>query len=171
MQNLIKKNHILLVLLMLLFSLTSIVLISQTKSNPKYKTAPIEEEYAPDFQLKENLTYYSVISKNDENILLFWSRLCPHCEDVINYIKSDKIYSKVKKYLFTVSTDDSIDAVKEHSKDFSIYLDYNYKIFESFRCEHTPTVFIINSNGKILAKSEGGKASITLLNEFIDHNN
>lgn len=167
MSSFIKKKS----LIILLISLVTIGLVFQIKSDSNYKNELINVEYAPDFQLKKDLTYYSIISKHDENILFFWSRLCPHCEKVIEYIKSNKNYSKVKKYLFTISIDENIEDIKEYSNTFPIYLDYNSKVFKSYNCEHIPSIFIISSKGKIITKSEGGKASIELLDEFINHNN
>ena len=155
----------------ILFSSLIVGCNAREKKKLTYTNALTEERYAPDFELKKGLTYYSVIQKHDENILLFWSAACPHCEKVIDFIKTKKVYKKLKNVIFTVSIDETIDDIKSHEKDFSIYLDYNYKVFKSFECEHIPTVYIIDAKGKILAFSEGGEASIALIKEFIDHNN
>lgn len=164
-----KRKSTLIIVVLFLSMMTGCV--TQVKKKQSYVHELKEERYAPDFELKKGLTYYSIIQKNDENILLFWSVICPHCEKVIDFIKAEDHYEKLKDAIFTVSIDETLDDIKTHEKDFSIYLDYNYKVFKSFECEHIPMVYIINSKGKILAVGEGREASIALINEFIDHNN
>lgn len=166
----LRKNRCIKLIIIASCAILFIGCSSQKKEKPSYTNELTEERYAPDFKLKKGLTYYSIIKENDENILLFWSAYCPHCEKVIDFIKTEKVYKKLKNVIFTVSIDETIDDIKIHEKDFPIYLDYNHKVFKSFDCEHIPTVYIIDAKGQILAFSEGGEASITLIKEYINHN-
>ncbi|MEG0959326.1 MAG: TlpA disulfide reductase family protein [Bacilli bacterium] len=164
-----KKPFLIIIASLLLFSCT-LLYYFQWEKNSVYTNTIAKEEYAPDFKLKKGITYYSILKSHDENILFFWASTCSHCEKAIEYMKTKKIYSKIKNRVFTVSIDEKIDDVKYHSKDFPIYLDYNYKIFKKYKCNHVPSMFIVNSGGKIIGSSEGGNAVILLLDEFIDHN-
>lgn len=140
------------------------------RDNFRYKNEITYEIFAENFKLNDDLSYYDILSQNNESILFFWSSVCPHCETVIEFIESKDIHEEIKDKLFTVCLDSDLENVRKMEKNFPIFLDYNYKVFNKFDCEYIPSIFIVNSNGKIISKGEGGVESIDLINEFISKN-
>lgn len=136
-----------------------------------YKNEILEEVYAENFKLNDELSYYSIISENDENILLFWSTSCPHCETVLDYMFSEDVYLKILNSTLTVCIDRKIETAEEISRNIPVYFDFNQKIIKKFECENIPTLFIVDSKGKLIARGDGGQESIELVKEFIKNNN
>ncbi|MBP3893944.1 MAG: redoxin domain-containing protein [Atopobiaceae bacterium] len=124
-------------------------------------------EYAPDFKLDDANSYYSTLNDSDRSLLLFWATWCPHCKDVIDRIDSYNNQGKLSERLFTISEDESLEDLQSYSGKYPIRLDYEWEIFDSYRLEHIPTLFIVEGNGKIVASSEGGEDCLELLDEYV----
>ncbi|MEF9920771.1 TlpA family protein disulfide reductase [Anaerorhabdus sp.] len=164
------KKRIYLFSLILIVAIVTCMFIFENNGNIKYKNEIKEEIYANDFVLSNELNYYSLISKNKENILLFWSSTCPHCNTVLEYLLSNDVYSRVLNKTLTVCIDSEINSAREISKKIPVYFDYDREILKDFECEHIPTLFIVSANGKLISKGDGGQESIELINEFIKKN-
>lgn len=150
-------------LIMIIFSFLFCCTGCNLIKHPEYQSFT-NVECVPDFNLKADEHYYSRL-KTDENILLFWSSSCPHCENVISYIMQDE-NSILRNSLFTVSIDSDIEDVRENSKKFPIYLDYKFEIFKSMEFKYIPVVLIVDKNGKIIGSAQGEENCISLLDSY-----
>ena len=69
---------------------------------------------ATDFSLGGEDRYFDKLQKDEENVLLFWGSWCPHCESLIERIDQLDSADAIKKNLFTVAEDESLDDVEGH---------------------------------------------------------
>lgn len=129
-----------------------------------------EKSALEDFDLGNGENYFSKLHPNAENILLFWSSDCSHCENLIEKIEVSDKKKLLKQHLFTVSEDETIEQAELHKDKFPIFLDFDQKIFNKLGLEHIPTVFIVSGTGQILGSAEGEKACTQLLQDYIKHN-
>lgn len=125
---------------------------------------------ATDFSLGGEDRYFDKLQKDEENVLLFWGSWCPHCESLIERIDQLDSADAIKKNLFTVAEDESLDDVEGHKGDFPIYLDQDKSVYEAYGLEHIPTVFILNDQGEVLGSAQGEEDSLALLQEYASYN-
>lgn len=125
---------------------------------------------ATDFSLGGEDHYFDKLQEGEENVLLFWGSWCPHCESLIEEIDQLSNADALKKNLFTVAEDESLNDVEGHKGDFPIYLDQDKNVYETYELEHIPTVFILNDQGEVLGSAQGEEDSLTLLQEYASYN-
>lgn len=125
---------------------------------------------AVDFNLGKGETYYSKLSKGQENILLFWGSYCPHCENVFDYIDQSDAEQSIKRNLFTVSEDGTLNDIEPHKGDFPILLDPGWITYKQFKLEHIPTAFVVDDKAIILGSAEGDHDVKELLDEYVQRN-
>lgn len=119
-----------------------------------------------DFSLGDGSTYYSKLSNDSENLLIFWGSFCPHCENVFDYIKQSDSREIIESNLFTVSEDEDLEAISFHKGEFPILLDSGWNPFDQFKPEHLPSAFAIDGTGNILGSAEGEHDVKALLDEY-----
>lgn len=75
------------------------------------------------FSLGRNVNYFNKLKPNEENILMFWASWCQHCESLIEDMQQLDNFAALRKNLFTVSEDSTIEEASVHEGDFPIYID------------------------------------------------
>ncbi|MFR2587220.1 MAG: TlpA family protein disulfide reductase [Adlercreutzia equolifaciens] len=108
--------------------------------------------------------------KTRRTCCFFLGLMVPHCESLIERIDQLDSADAIKKNLFTVAEDESLDDVEGHEGDFPIYLDQDESVYEAYGLEHIPTVFILNDQGEVLGSAQGEEDSLTLLQEYASYN-
>lgn len=71
-----------------------------------------------DFSLGRNVNYFDKLKPNEENILMFWASWCSHCESLIEDMQQLDNFAAIRKNLFTVSEDSTIEEASIHEGDF-----------------------------------------------------
>ncbi len=161
------------VLLAITFAM-SVLAVSMAGCGPKQHD-PYSQNYSAlekvsDFSLGGDVCYFDKLQTGEENILLFWSSWCPHCESLIEKVDQMDGKDVIKKNLFTVAEDKDLDDIEGHKDDFPIYLDQDESVFESLGLEHIPSVFIVNDQGEVLGSAQGEEDSLALLQEYAAYN-
>lgn len=161
------------ILLAVVFAL-GVLAVSMAGCGPKQHD-PYSQNYSAlekvsDFSLGGDVHYFDKLQTGEENILLFWSSWCPHCESLIEKIDQMDGKDVIKKNLFTVAEDKGLDDIEGHKDDFPIYLDQDESVFESLGLEHIPSVFIVNDQGEVLGSAQGEEDSLALLQEYAAYN-
>lgn len=135
-----------------------------------YSLQVSNEAFVTNFDLGNGRNYYSKLNKQGENILLFWSGVCPHCENVINFIDSSDSVDVLKRNLFTVSEDASVEDIQGHKGKFPILLDAQWETFDTLGLQHLPSALVVDGTGQILGSAEGEHDVKALLEEYITRN-
>ena len=118
-------------------------------------------EKAPDFafnDLKDNkYNLYKIINKKPYTLLIFWSATCPHCLHAM---------PKIKK-MFAGRTDFNVVAIGLESENYPWSSEHQYypefyhgiklkkwenPIVKTYGINATPTFFILNDKGEVIAK-------------------
>lgn len=123
-----------------------------------------------DFSLGRNVNYFDKLKPNEENILMFWASWCPHCESLIEDMQQLDNFAVIRKNLFTVSEDSTIEEASVHEGDFPIYIDQDKAVYDQYELEHIPSVFILDDQGNIIGSAEGEKESLALLKKYAEYN-
>lgn len=144
----LRKNASFVVAVLLLGVLVGSVTGCVAESHEPYTQNYSALTTATDFSLGGEDRYFDKLQKDEENVLLFWGSWCPHCESLIERIDQLDSADAIKKNLFTVAEDESLDDVEGHKGDFPIYLDQDKSVYEAYGLEHIPTVFILNDQGE-----------------------
>ena len=76
---------------------------------------PQHDAYPPSLSIK--------LKPNEENILMFWASWCQHCESLIEDMQQLDNFAALRKNLFTVSEDSTIEEASVHEGDLPIYID------------------------------------------------
>ncbi len=115
----------------------------------------------PDFTIDDlhgQPVTFSQASKK-RNLIVFWASWCPHCSSLLPEIKA--LFSgKSDLEVFAVSLDSSkadwqqavSDAGVEHFRNLSDLKEWDGKAAEDYNIYATPTMFLVDSNRKIIAR-------------------
>ena len=95
---------------------------------------------------------------------------CPHCESLIEDMQQLDNFAAIRKNLFTVSEDSTIEEASVHEGDFPIYIDQDKAVYDQYELEHIPSVFILDDQGNIIGSAEGEKESLALLKKYAEYN-
>lgn len=166
----LRKNASSVVAVLLLGVLVGSAAGCVAKSHEPYSQNYSALTTAADFSLGGEDCYFDKLQKGEENVLLFWGSWCPHCESLIEKIDQLDDGDAIKRNLFTVAEDESLNDVESHKGDFPIYLDRDKSVYEAYGLEHIPTVFILNDRGEVLGSAQGEEDSLTLLQEYASYN-
>ena len=79
-------------------------------------------------------------------------------------------FAAIRKNLFTVSEDSTIEEASVHEGDFPIYIDQDKAVYDQYELEHIPSVFILDDQGNIIGSAEGEKESLALLKKYAEYN-
>lgn len=101
---------------------------------------------------------------------MFWASWCPHCESLIEDMQQLDNFAAIRKNLFTVSEDSTIEEASVHEGDFPIYIDQDKAVYDQYELEHIPSVFILDGQGNIIGSAEGEKESLALLKKYAEYN-
>lgn len=144
-------------------------LTSPQKQHDPYSQNFSSLETAANFSLGGEESYFDKFKLGEESVLLFWGSWCPHCETLIGEVDQMNENEIIKQNLFTVAEDTALDDVKSYQDEFPIYLDQDESVYNSFKIEHIPTVFILTDQGEIVASAEGEENSFELLKEYAEY--
>lgn len=113
-----------------------------------------------------NQNMEKLIPENIDNrffIIHFWSTWCMECvAEMIELEKLQKEFRKKPLMIIAASEDfkgiDTIDAFyKKHKIEYlDIYLDKKSKLFQGLMLNHLPVTYLIDFNGKVIARSTPG---------------
>lgn len=169
-RNRLRKNAPLIVTVLLLGVLVGSATGCAANSHEPYSQNYSALTTATNFSLGGEDRYFEKLQKGEENVLLFWGSWCPHCESLIEKVDQLDSADAIKKNLFTVAEDESLNDIESHKGDFPIYLDQDKSVYEAYGLEHIPTVFILNDQGEVLGSAQGEEDSLTLLQEYASYN-
>lgn len=79
-------------------------------------------------------------------------------------------FAALRKNLFTVSEDSTIEEASVHEGDFPIYIDLDKTVYDQYKLEHIPSVFILDDQGNIIGLSEGEEEPLALLKKYAEYN-
>lgn len=98
-----------------------------------------------DFKIDNDLSFSNFIEDKENKskyvFLLFWSASCPHCKQIIDYVKDNNL-----KNIFTVSIDKEEEDVNLYKNNFPILLDSDEEVFNLYRNTYVPTLYVIENN-------------------------
>lgn len=164
-----KKCVIALLTLAALACLAVLIAVSIKPQHDAYPSS-LSIEKGQDFSLGQNVNYFDKLNPNEENILMFWASWCPHCESLIEDMQQLDNFAAIRKNLFTVSEDSTIEEASVHEGDFPIYIDQDKTVYGQYELEHIPSVFILDGQGNIIGSSEGEEESLALLKKYAEYN-
>lgn len=79
-------------------------------------------------------------------------------------------FAAIRKNLFNVSEDSTIEEASVHEGDFPIYIDLDKVVNDQYELEHIPSVFILDDQGNIIGLSEGEEEPLALLKKYAKYN-
>lgn len=111
--------------LLTLATLTYFAALIAVNIKPQHDAYPssLSIKMGQDFSLGRNVNYFNKLIPNEENILMFWASWCQHCESLIEDMQQLDNFAAIRKNLFTVSEDSTIEEASVHEGDFPIYID------------------------------------------------
>ena len=111
--------------LLTLATLTCFAALIAVNIKPQHDAYPssLSIKMGQNFSLGRNVNYFNKLKPNEENILMFWASWCQHCESLIEEMQQLDIFAALRKNLFTVSEDSTIEEASVHEGDFPIYID------------------------------------------------
>ena len=111
--------------LLTLATLTCFAALIAVNIKPQHDAYPssLSIKMGQDFSLGRNVNYFNKLKPNEENILMFWASWCQHCESLIEDMQQLDNFAALRKNLFTVSEDSTIEEASVHEGDFPIYID------------------------------------------------
>lgn len=89
---------------------------------------------------------------------------------MFDYIDQSDAEQSIKRNLFTVSEDGTLNDIEPHKGDFPILLDPGWITYKQFKLEHIPTAFVVDDKGIILGSAEGEHDVKELLDEYVQRN-
>lgn len=116
---------------------------------------------APDFSLKNiEGDKISLSDFRGNNVLLvFWATWCPFCRREMPDLKNFTEEYKDKIKVLAITEKESQEVVQgyieENQINFEILMDTNGQVWNSYLIKGTPTHFLINGEGKIVASRSG----------------
>lgn len=110
--------------LLTLATLTCFAALIAANIKPQHDAYPssLSIKKGQDFSLGRNVNYFDKLKPNEENILMFWASWCSHCESLIEDMQQLDNFAAIRKNLFTVSEDSTIEEASIHEGDFPIYM-------------------------------------------------
>lgn len=111
--------------LLTLATLTCFAALIAVNIKPQHDAYPssLSIKKGQDFSLGRNVNYFDKLKPNEENILMFWASWCSHCESLIEDMQQLDNFAALRKNVFTVSEDSTIEEASVHEGDFPIYID------------------------------------------------
>lgn len=111
--------------LLTLATLTCFAALIAVNIKPQHDAYPssLSIKMGQNFSLGRNVNYFNKLKPNEENILMFWASWCQHCESLIEDMQQLDNFAALRKNLFTVSEDSTIEEATVHEGDFPIYID------------------------------------------------
>ena len=111
--------------LLTLATLTCFAALIAVNIKPQHDAYPssLSIKMGQDFSLGRNVNYFNKLIPNEENILMFWASWYQHCESLIEDMQQLDNFAAIRKNLFTVSEDSTIEEASVHEGDFPIYID------------------------------------------------
>lgn len=111
--------------LLTLATLTCFAALIAVNIKPQHDAYPssFSIKMGQNFSLSRNVNYFNKLKPNEENILMFWASWCQHCESLIEDMQQLDNFAALRKNLFTVSEDSTIEEASVHEGDFPIYID------------------------------------------------
>lgn len=108
--------------LLTLATLTCFAALIAVNIKPQHDAYPssLSIKMGQDFSLGRNVNYFNKLKPNEENILMFWASWCQHCESLIEDMQQLDNFAALRKNLFTVSEDSTIEEASVHEGDFPI---------------------------------------------------
>lgn len=115
----------------------------------------------PDFTLNDingdPVTFSEVLK--EKNLVVFWASWCPHCNEMIpfikNWVKQQSSLPEVVSISLDTSEDDWRNAISNHKIGawFNLcdFQEWDSEVATKYNIYATPTIFIIDKNRKILA--------------------
>lgn len=158
--------------LLTLATLTCFAALIAVNIKPQHDAYPssLSIKMGQDFSLGRNVNYFDKLKPNEENILMFWASWCQHCESLIEDMQQLDNFAALRKNLFTVSEDSTIEEASVHEGDFPIYIDYDNTVYDQYELEHIPSVFILDDQENIIGLSEGEEEPLALLKKYAKYN-
>lgn len=111
--------------LLTLATLTCFAALIAVNIKPQHEAYPssLSIKMGQDFSFGRNVNYFNKLKPNEENILMFWASWCQHCESLIEDMQQLDNFAALRKNLFTVSEDSTIEEASVHEGDFPVYID------------------------------------------------
>lgn len=120
------------------------------------------DDFAPDFVSKdayENRVYLSDFQGKKPVLLIFWATWCGFCAKELPDLKAFTREYQNKIQVIAVASGESKetiqDYIQEKSVNFLILLDKDRKIWNQYFIRGTPSHFLIDKSGKIVALRPG----------------
>lgn len=106
--------------LLTLATLTCFAALIAVNIKPQHDAYPssLSIKMGQDFSLGRNVNYFDKLKPNEENILMFWASWCQHCESLIEDMQQLDNFAALRKNLFTVSEDSTIEEARSMKEIF-----------------------------------------------------
>ncbi len=152
--------------------LAILILVSSCSSNlgsPPHKKDHLEVH---DFQIESiyggEVSLGAYLGKKAV-LMLFWTTWCPYCRSALIDLNGEREYLKSMGIeLLAINIGESpqkvISFVERIGLDFTVLLDRNFKVADSYGLLGVPTYIIINKSGKVVFS--GNRFSKTKLKEL-----
>ncbi len=127
----------------------------------------VDKPFAPATMMVKDMNNKDVtldLSQNKPILLNFWATWCPPCvKEMPSLLKLEQTYKKQNLQVIIVSEDgkgfEKITPFWQEKKlpeTKASYFDKDSKLMQQLRIGGLPTTFLINAEGKIIGKIEGG---------------
>lgn len=119
---------------------------------------------APDFEVKDSKGSLVRLSafRGKKVVLVFWSGDCPHCAAILPEVSNLYVQYREKAEFIGISADDDEktwrEALDEKNLQFiniAELMGWNGKVLTDYYIYATPTFFVLDGNGRIMAKPAG----------------
>ena len=159
------RRKIILVLAVMLVAVFGSALIANAEeAAPKPKPADVGDK-VPNFELPgldgANLSFDKDIKgKNDAAFLIFMTSACSACQAEVSAVNDIKVKYKDKVGIYAIMVDiRGIDTVKPYTVtykyDATYLLDPKFTVPRLFGFNYTPSILLIDKDGKIVFKKGG----------------
>lgn len=126
------------------------------------------------------VSLFKTAEKNKLTLVLFWSSHCSKCRAELPQIQA--LYKKYKTQgfdVYAVNIDENKfnwrDAINEFKLDWTNVTDEgriaDSKVLELFNIQHTPSLFLIDKNGKIITKEIYNNTLVKIVEEILSSSN
>lgn len=157
------------------FFFTFVFLISLASGCNAYDKALLPEasSYAPDFKLNDisgNQVSLSDFRDKKAVLLIFWTTWCPYCRVALRSLREDQQELKGSGIeLLTINVNESAhkagNFIRGLGADFTVLLDLDAQVSNSYGLLGVPTYFVISKTGRVVFNSNRfSKAKLKNLN-------